>query len=147
MELATIARNEIVKSELTHEDMSDASLSTLARANLLRKPEAMAVSAFLKSIDGRPLSDRILVYPLPKDDHYGSIIIPENAQDDQLCGIVVGVGRGRYENGALIPSEVSEGNFVIFSKYSGRKLNLDGVEVFQLTEQDINFVASGNAHP
>jgi chaperonin GroES len=135
----------VPQRELTPEQLSDASISTFERAIALRVPQAELVNQALASIDGRPLADRVLVLPLPKDDHFGSILIPDNAQEEHICGIVVSVGRGRYEHGTLVPMEVKPGNYVSFSKYSARKVQVATVELFQITEPDITFVASGKA--
>ena len=131
----------IPSKKLTQHDVSDASLPTLHRATVLRTPQALAVSKALASINGRPLGDRLLILPLPSDDHFGRIIIPENAKEDQTCGIVVSVGKGRYENGVLIPPEVLPGNYVVFSKYAARKVRVADIEVYQVAEADIAFAA------
>ena len=134
-------RPNYLEKPLSPEDVTDASISTLERATILRVPAALEVAHFLKNINGRPLGECVLVLPLPRNDRYGYIIIPEDAQEDQACGIVVGVGKGRYENGVLIPPDVSVGNYVAFSKYSAKSIDLAGVQVFQIAEGDITFAA------
>lgn len=134
---------ELATSQLTENDLVDAALSTLERATVLRVPRAREVSEQLAEIQGRPLSDRILVLPLPPDERFGQVLIPDTAQQDQQCGIVVAVGRGRYENGVLIAPEVKAGNYVMFSKFAQRTLKIGDIEVFQITEADINFAAGG----
>lgn len=131
----------LLRRDLTREDLRDASVSELDRALLLRVPDAEVVAKALAEIAGRPLADRILVLPLPPDERYGQIYLPENAQGDQTCGIVVAVGRGAYRNGVLVAPEVTPGNFVMFSKYSSRTLKIGNIEVFQIVEADITFAA------
>ena len=126
---------------LKPEDISDASIPELHRAQALRVPEAAHVAQVLQSIGGNPLGNRDLVLPLPQNDRYGSIIIPENAREDNVHGIVVAVGRGIYQNGILIPCELKPGNYVTFSKYAARKVKVDQVELFQIVESDVSFAA------
>lgn len=126
---------------LTQKDLVDASIPTLHRAMVLRSPEAEQVARALAEVGGRPVSDRILVLPLPPDERVGTIIIPETSRQDQSCGIVVSVGRGHYENGVLIAPEVVPGNFVVFAKYAGRELVVGEIKLMQIVEGDITFVA------
>jgi chaperonin GroES len=126
---------------LTPKDVNDGSIPTLHRALVLRIPQAMEVSQALAQINGRPYGDKILVLPLPRDQRFGSIIIPDNAQEDQMCGIVVSVGKGHYENGVLIPCEAMRGDYVQFSKYSSRSFKVGDIELMQLSEQDVVFGA------
>lgn len=123
----------------TREDVVDGSLNTLDRARILVSPQAVEVVKILDEIQGRPLGDKVFVLPVPQDERFGSIIIPENTRDDQHCGIVVAVGRGRYENGVLIPPEVHVGNYVAFSKYAGREVKIGNKTVLQISECDIAF--------
>lgn len=127
--------------KLTRADVTDASIPTIQRAMVLKTPEAMEVSRILAEIKGRPLGDRLLVLPLPKDDHFGRIIIPENAQEEQTCGVVVAAGPGRYENGILIACEVRPGNYVTFSKYAARNVRVGEITVMQISEADVSFAA------
>ena len=141
--LARTVRSTSLKPRepLTQKDIDDASIPTLHRAMVLRTPRALSVSRALARINGRPLGDRLLVLPLPRDQRFGSVIIPDNAQEDQTCGIVVSVGEGRYENGVLVPPSVVPGNYVIFSKYSSRTIDVADIELMQISEQDVLFVA------
>lgn len=125
---------------LTPEDMTDASLSTLERASILRRPQAEQVVLMLDEIGGRSLGEKLLVLLLPPDDSYGSIVIPETAREDHVCGIIVAVGKGHYENGVLVAPEVQRGNYVVFSKYAGREIKIGDHVVVSISEPDINFV-------
>jgi len=141
--LVPIGRREslIQRRNLSPEEITDAAVSTLDRALALRTPDALQVARMLAEINGRPISDRLLILPLPKDDHYGSIIIPEDSRQEQTCGVVVAVGPGRYENGVLVPCEVGLGNFVVFSKYAAREVKLGRITVLQIAEGDVTFAA------
>jgi chaperonin GroES len=142
--LATRARVNIIPPKaLKQADVDDRSIPTLHRA-LLVVPEARAVIEALLSINGRPLADRVLVLPLPNDQRYGSVMIPENSQEEQTCGLVVGVGRGRYENGALVPPDVFEGNYVAFARFAGRKVMVGNIELREVMPEDIFFAAGPN---
>jgi len=120
-------------------DVSDAKLNTIERATILAYPHAAKVSEWLVENNGRPLGNRVLVLPLPKDDHYGRIAIPTNAQDNQCVGIVVRVGRGTYENGVLVPPDVRVGNYVVFRKYAHSLVKLGDIEVYHVSASDITF--------
>lgn len=143
--LATIPESRLAPMrELKQEDLVDRSIPTFHRAMVLRSPEAEKVALALAEISGRPMSDRILVLPLPADERVGTIIIPETSREEQCCGIVVSVGRGHYENGLLVAPEVEPGNFVVFSKYSGRELFVGDIKLVQIVEGDITFAAGKN---
>lgn len=125
--------------KFSHDDIVDGSLNTMDRARILASPQAIKVTELLEAIDGRPLGDKIFVLPLPKDERHGTIIIPENARDEHNCGIVVAVGRGRHENGVLIPPEVNVGNYIVYSKYAGRDIKIGDITIQQISECDITF--------
>jgi hypothetical protein len=67
----------VKRRKLKAEDVSNAKLSTIDRATILAYPHAVQVSQWLAENNGRPLANRVLMLPLPKDDHYGKIIIPD----------------------------------------------------------------------
>lgn len=112
-------------------DVSDAKLSTIDRATVLAYPQAATVAQWLAQNKGRPLGNRVLILPLPKDDHYGRIVIPTTAQDNQCVGIVVSVGKDAQD--------VRVGNYVVFRKYSNSAVKLGQVEVYQVSSSDITF--------
>jgi chaperonin GroES len=89
----------------------------------------------------RPLHDRILVKRVEAESlSKGGIIIPDNAKEKPVEGLVVAVGSGtRTKDGDLIPLEVKAGDRVLFSKYSGTevKVQLDGGEHLILREDDV----------
>lgn len=85
----------------------------------------------------RPLADRVVVEHVDKPSS-GGIIIPETPKGKAREGLVVAVGRGRCsESRACIPLEVEVGDIVLFGKYSGTEVNIDGEELLILREDDI----------
>ena len=87
----------------------------------------------------RPLGDRVLVKRIKEEDKTkGGIIIPETAKEKPQEGKVVAVGKGKVaENGKLITPEVKTGDKILFGKYSGSEIKLDGEEHVVLREDDI----------
>jgi chaperonin GroES len=87
----------------------------------------------------RPLHDRVLVRPLEGEDKTaGGIIIPDTAKEKPQQGEVVAVGPGgRDEAGKLIPIDLKVGDRVLFGKWSGTEVKLDGVEYLIMKESDI----------
>jgi chaperonin GroES len=81
-----------------------------------------------------------------KETVRGGIIIPDSAKEKPQEGEVIAVGTGkRLENGTLIPIEVKEGDRVLFGKYSGTEIKLDGEDFLMVRESEILGVLSGNA--
>jgi chaperonin GroES len=87
----------------------------------------------------RPLHDRILIKRTSAEEKTpGGIIIPDAAKEKPVEAVVVAVGSGkRDKDGSLIPLDVKEGDRVLFSKYSGSEIKLDGVEHVILREDDL----------
>ncbi len=87
----------------------------------------------------RPLYDKVLVKRVQEEEKTkGGIIIPDTAKEKPQEGEVVAVGHGRIlENGSKIPLEVKEGDRVIFSKYAGTEIKIDGEEYLIMREEDI----------
>ena len=87
----------------------------------------------------KPLSDRILVKPLAREEKTkGGIYLPDTVKDKPQEGTVIAVGAGkRDEKGDLIPMEVEVGDVVIYSKYGGTEIKEDGEEMMILRESDI----------
>ena len=85
----------------------------------------------------RPLADKVIVERVDKR-RSGGIIIPESAKDKAREGLVVGVGPGRNtESDVRIPVDVRVGDVVLFGKYSGTEVNIDGEEFLIMRESDI----------
>jgi chaperonin GroES len=87
----------------------------------------------------RPLHDRILVKRVEEEKKSkGGIIIPDSAQEKPQEGRVVAVGTGKLlENGSVRALDVSKGDRVLFSKYSGSEVQIDGEELLIMREEDI----------
>jgi chaperonin GroES len=87
----------------------------------------------------RPLDDRVIVVRVDKEQKSaGGIIIPDTAKEKPQEGKVVAVGPGkRDEDGKRIPPEVKEGDRILFSKYAGTEIKIDGVEHLFMREDDI----------
>ena len=87
----------------------------------------------------RPLNDRVLVIREDEEQKSaGGIIIPDTAKEKPQRGKVVAVGPGKIgENGQRIPLEVKAGDRILFSKYAGTDIKLDGVEHVFMREEDI----------
>ena len=87
----------------------------------------------------RPLHDRIVVRRITAEEKTkGGIIIPDTAQEKPSQGEVVAVGPGgRDENGKLIPIDLKSGDKVLFGKWSGTEVKLDGEELLIMKESDI----------
>lgn len=86
----------------------------------------------------RPLHDRIIVKRLDEEEKTaGGIIIPDTAKEKPQEGRVVAVGSGKREDGKVVALDVKEGDKVLFGKYSGTEIQLDGDEHLIMREDDI----------
>ena len=87
----------------------------------------------------RPLQDRIIVRRIEEEEKTkGGIIIPDSAKEKPMEGEVIAVGTGKIlENGTKQPLEVKEGNRILFGKYAGTEVKIDGVEHLIMREDDI----------
>ncbi len=87
----------------------------------------------------RPLGDRILLKRIKEEEKTkGGIIIPDTAKEKPQEGKVVAVGRGKKtDEGKVIPLDVKAGDKVLFGKYSGSEVKIDGEEHLILREEDI----------
>ena len=87
----------------------------------------------------RPLHDRILVKRLDQESKSkGGIIIPDTAKEKPMEGRVVAVGGGKLaDDGTITPLEVKKGDRILFSKYSGSEIKLDGDEHIIIREEDV----------
>ena len=86
----------------------------------------------------KPLHDRIIVKRLDEEETTaGGIIIPDTAKEKPQEGMVVAVGSGRRDDGKVIALDVKAGDKVLFGKYSGTEIELDGEEHLIMREDDI----------
>ena len=87
----------------------------------------------------RPLQDRVLVKRVEEDQKTkGGIIIPDSAKEKPIEGIIIAVGKGKVANdGKLIKMDVKEGDNILFNKYAGTDVKVDGEELVIMREDDI----------
>ena len=93
----------------------------------------------------RPLHDRVLVRRVEEETKTaGGIIIPDTAKEKPMQGEIIAVGPGgRDENGKLIPIDVKAGDVVLFGKWSGTEVKIDGEDLLIMKESDILGVIEG----
>jgi chaperonin GroES len=87
----------------------------------------------------RPLGDRVVVKPLEAEETTkGGIILPDTAKEKPQKGKVLSVGTGRIlDNGTRVPLDVRDGDIVIYSKYGGTEVKIEGEEYLIVSERDI----------
>jgi chaperonin GroES len=87
----------------------------------------------------RPLGDRVLIKRVAEEEKTkGGIIIPDTAKEKPQEGKVIAVGKGkRNEDGKVMPLDVKAGDRILFGKYSGSEIKLDGEEHLIVREEDI----------
>ena len=103
----------------------------------------MAATATKVSI--RPLHDRVIVSRIEEGEQkVGGIIIPDSAKEKPQQGKVIAVGKGKVEkDGKVTPLDVKEGDTVLFGKYSGQEIKLDGEEFLIMREDEVLGVIEG----
>ena len=111
-------------------------------AQALKTPTTQVVKAPMTPVTKttlRPLHDRILVKRLAEgDEKHGSIIIPDSAKEKPQEGKVIAVGTGKVtDEGKKIPLDVKAGDRILFGKYSGSEVKLDGQEYLTMREEDV----------
>jgi chaperonin GroES len=86
----------------------------------------------------RPLHDRIIVKGISEEERTaGGIIIPDTAKEKPQEGKVIAVGQGRREDGKVIPVDVKAGDTVLYGKYAGTEIKIDGEDHLILREDDV----------
>jgi chaperonin GroES len=86
----------------------------------------------------KPLGDRLLVRPVEEEETTASgIVLPDTAKEKPQKGKVLAVGDGKMEDGKRIPLDVSEGDEVLYSKYGGTDITVDGEDLLVLRETDV----------
>ena len=95
----------------------------------------------------RPLHDRVVVKRLAEEERTaGGIIIPDSAKEKPMQGEIIAVGAGaRDENGKVQPLDVKVGDRVLFGKWSGTEVKLDGEELLIMKESDIMGIIEASA--
>jgi chaperonin GroES len=87
----------------------------------------------------KPLADRVIVKPVePEEKKQGGIIIPDTAKEKPQEGEVIAVGPGRImDSGTKVAMEVKKGDRVLYGKYAGTEVTIDGIEYLIMRESDI----------
>ena len=97
-------------------------------------------------VDFKPLGNRVVVEPLEGDEQVsaGGIYIPDTAKEKPQEGKVVAIGSGtRTDDGKIIPMDVKVGDLVLFGKWSGTEVKIDGKEYSIMKESDIMGISKG----
>lgn len=91
------------------------------------------------SITLKPLGNRVVVEPVEQEEvTAGGIVLPETAKEKPQKGLVISVGPGdRDEDGDYIPMNVKQGDIVLFAKYAGTEIKVDGKKLLILRESDL----------
>nr|BCW99977.1 MAG: 10 kDa chaperonin [Bacteroidota bacterium] len=96
------------------------------------------MAAVAEKIAIRPLADRVIVKPAPPEEVTKSgLVIPDTAKEKPQRGTVVAVGPGKIENGVKIEMTVKVGDEVLYGKYAGTEVTIDGEEYLIMRESDI----------
>ena len=97
----------------------------------------------------RPLHDRILIRRIEEEETVrGGIIIPDTAKEKPQEGEVIAVGNGKIlENGTRVPVDIKEGDRILFGKYAGSEIKIEGEEFLILREDEVLGVLVGKAQP
>jgi chaperonin GroES len=91
----------------------------------------------------KPLSDRVLVRPIEAEEKTSTgIIIPDTAKEKPQRGTVIAAGPGKVENGNKIDISVKKGDEILYGKYSGTEVTLEGEEFLIMRESDILGIVS-----
>lgn len=95
--------------------------------------------ATMTKVKIQPLGDRVLVQPVEaKETKRGGIIIPDSAKEKPQEGVVVATGKGKTtEDGKVLPMDVKAGDKILYGKYSGNEIKLDGEDYLIMHQDDI----------
>lgn len=96
------------------------------------------------SISLKPLGNRIVIEPIEQEDvTAGGIVLPETAKEKPQKGKVLAIGPGeRNDSGDRIPMDVAEGDTVLYAKYAGTEIKMDGKKLLILRESDLLAIVS-----
>jgi chaperonin GroES len=97
------------------------------------------VDAVLTKVKIRPLGDRVLVEPLDKEkQERGGLIIPDTAKEKPQEGEIVAAGKGKVsDDGKVLPMDVKAGDRILYGKYSGTEIKIDGDDYLIMHQDDI----------
>ncbi len=92
-----------------------------------------------------PLHDRVVIRRVEEAETVrGGIIIPDTAKEKPMEGVVIAAGTGKFEKGQTIPLAVKEGDRVLFGKYAGTEIKIDGEELLIVREEEILGILGGS---
>lgn len=97
------------------------------------------------SINLRPLGDRVIIEAVEQEDTFagGQLVLPETAKEKPQQGHVLAVGEGRRdEDGERIPMDLKVGDRILFAKYAGTEIKLDGKKLLIMKESDVLAIVS-----
>ena len=98
---------------------------------------ATATKAKLK-LKLSPLADRVAIRPMEETETMkGGLYIPDTAKEKPIQGEIIAVGAGRREKGEVVPMELKVGDRVVYGKYSGTQVELNGEEIILIKESDV----------
>ena len=94
----------------------------------------------------RPLADRLIVEPIEREETFaGGLVLPETAKEKPQQGKVIAVGPGtRDDDGDRIAMDVQQGDIVLYAKYAGTEIKIDGNKVLVLKESDVLAIVDEN---
>ena len=95
----------------------------------------------------RPLHDRIIVQRIDEGEQkVGGIIIPDTAKEKPQQGKVIAAGKGKVkDDGKVVPMDVKKGDLILFGKYGGQEIKLDGEEYMIMREEEVLAVIEGKS--
>ena len=95
----------------------------------------------------RPLHDRIIVLRIDEGEQkVGGIIIPDTAKEKPQQGKVIAAGKGKIkDDGKVVPMDVKKGDLILFGKYGGQEIKLDGQEYLIMREEEVLAVIEGKS--
>jgi chaperonin GroES len=100
--------------------------------------EFLMATKSAKAVKVEPLADRVVVRPMEEAESMrGGLYIPDTAKEKPQVGEIVAAGPGRYEKDKRVPMEVKVGDRVLYGKYSGTEVTLDGEQYLILRESDV----------
>jgi chaperonin GroES len=107
----------------------------------------MSVNWESKSMNVRPLHDRLIIQRLDEGEQkVGGIIIPDSAKEKPQQGKVIAAGNGKtHDDGKRVPLDVNAGDTILFGKYSGQEIKLDGEDYIIMREDDVLGVDGADA--
>ena len=98
----------------------------------------MATKSASKDTKVNPLADRVVIRALEETEQMrGGLYIPDTAKEKPQQGEIIAIGPGKYEDGKLVPMTVKVGDKVLYGKYSGTEVTIDGENFLILRESDV----------